>query len=83
MSDIVLSNGYILSVNMVRYTIEQHVFCTNRMGNMVSPESMGKNFVINFPGLQFQAEHTFMNLLMKSDLLGHLWTRNPLKPKCA
>jgi hypothetical protein len=50
------------------------------MGNVVLLESVGENFVISFPGSQFQAQAS-MNLLIKSSLLGHFWTGNLLK-KC-
>jgi hypothetical protein len=46
---------------------------------MVPLESVGENFVINFPGSQFQAQQASMNLLMKSGLLCHFWTGNLLK----
>jgi hypothetical protein len=46
---------------------------------VVPLDSAGKNFVINFPGSQFQAQQASINLLIKSGLLGHFWTRNLLK----
>jgi hypothetical protein len=46
---------------------------------VVPLESVQENFVINFPGSQFQAQQASMNFLIKSDLLGHFWTRNPFK----
>jgi hypothetical protein len=36
---------------------------------MVSLGSVGENFIVNPPESQFQAQHTSMNLLMKSGLL--------------
>jgi hypothetical protein len=46
---------------------------------VVTLESVGENFVINFPGSQFQAQQAPINLLRKSGLLGHFWTINQLK----
>jgi hypothetical protein len=42
-------------------------------------ENIGENFVVNFPGTQFQAQKASMNLLRKSGPLGHFWTRNLLQ----
>jgi hypothetical protein len=63
-------------VDMVRYTVEQCLFLYDRMWNVVPLEG---NFVINFPGSQFQAQQASMNLFIKPSLLGHSWTRNLLK----
>jgi hypothetical protein len=46
---------------------------------VVQLESVGENFVVNFPGSQFQAKQESINLLIKSGLLGHLRTINLLK----
>jgi hypothetical protein len=43
--------------------------------------SVGENFVVNFPRLQFQAQQASMNLLIKSGQLSHFWTRNLLKKR--
>jgi hypothetical protein len=39
------------------------------MRNMAPLESFAENFVVNFPGSQFQAQQASMNLLAKSRLL--------------
>jgi hypothetical protein len=51
-------------------------FSMNRMWNVVPLKSVGENFVINLLGSQFQAQQASMNLLIKSGLLGHFWTKN-------
>jgi hypothetical protein len=52
------------------------------MRNTVPIESFGENLVINYPVSQFQANQASMNLLIKSDLLGHFRTINLLKERC-
>jgi hypothetical protein len=56
-------------------------FCMNRMWNVVPLQSVGEDFVVNFPGSQFQAQQQSINLLIKSCLLGHSRTRNLLKAR--
>jgi hypothetical protein len=45
---------------------------------VVPLESIRENFIINFPGTQFQEEQASMNLLRKSGPLGHFWAENLL-----
>jgi len=45
---------------------------------VVLPESVRENSAINFLGSQFHAQKASLNLLMKSSLLDHFWTRNLL-----
>jgi hypothetical protein len=61
---------------MVQYSVEQHVYLY--VSYVVPLESVGENFVVNFLGSQFQAQQASINLLRKSGLLGHFWTRNLL-----
>jgi hypothetical protein len=49
---------------------------------VVPLESAGENFVVNFPGSQFKAQQASRNLLIKSGILGRLWTRSLLKKHC-
>jgi hypothetical protein len=44
-----------------------------------SPSSIRGNFILNFWGSRFQAQHTPINLLLNSNLLGHCRARNLLK----
>jgi hypothetical protein len=39
------------------------------------PLDSRENFVVNFPGTQFQAQQASMNLVKKSGPVGHFWTR--------
>jgi hypothetical protein len=71
----------VVCVDMVRYTVEQRVFLYE--WNVVPLESVGNCFVVNFPGSQFPAHQTSINLLIKPGLLGHFWTRNLIKTPCA
>jgi hypothetical protein len=57
-------------------------FSMNHMWNVVPLESVGENFIVNFPVSQFQAQQESINLLRKSGLLGRFWTRDLLKKFC-
>jgi hypothetical protein len=41
---------------------------------VVPVESVRENFIVNFPGAQFQAQEASMILMRKSGPLGHFWT---------
>jgi hypothetical protein len=44
------------------------------MSNVVLLESVQDNFVVNFPGTQFQAQHASIIFINNISLLGHFWT---------
>lgn len=50
---------------------------------MVPLKRFGENSLVNFPGTQFQTKDASMMVLIKSSILGKLWTRNPLKKSSA
>jgi hypothetical protein len=46
---------------------------------VVLAESVGENFVINFPGSQFQAQQATMNLINQIRSTGSLLDKKPAK----
>jgi hypothetical protein len=46
---------------------------------VVPLQIVGENFVVNFPGTQFQTQEASVNIVRKSGLLGHFWTINLLE----
>jgi hypothetical protein len=64
---------------MVQYTIRQHKFLYEVYLKFGSGRNVGETFAVNFLGVTIPSTIGSHKLVNKVSLLGHFWTRNPLK----
>jgi hypothetical protein len=68
----------VVCVDMVRYTVEQRALLSESYVKCGSATNVRRK-CRKFPGITGPAQQASINLLIKSGILGHFWTRNLLK----